>query len=365
MSKATKFVNKDGPFRFKEGGSLPAVTVAYETWGELAANRDNAVMILTGLSPDAHAASSELDPSEGWWEPIVGPGRPIDTDRHFVICVNSLGSCKGSTGPSSTNPETRQPWRLAFPVLTIEDIAAAAQLVIEHLGIERLQALVGPSMGGMSCLAWLQQNPLGARHFLAISTAAAAEPFAISIRSLQREAIVTDPAWAEGGYSDDEWPIKGMRIARKLGMISYRSAVEWRDRFGRQKQDKYEPRLFGMNFAIESYLEAAADRFIGQFDPACYLYLSRVMDWFDAAEGFDSLAQALAPIALESNLTIGVSTDVLWPSHQQIALTAALAENGVRSRYLELPSVQGHDAFLVDYDRFCPAIEAYFTSIEE
>ena len=328
MNSATKFETRTEPFAFRRGGTIPEVTIAYETWGTLNEDRSNAVMILTGLSPDAHAASSALDPSDGWWEPMVGPGKPIDSDRHFVICINSLGSCKGSTGPSSINPATGKAWRLDFPVLTIEDIAAGAQLVVESFGIEQLRAIVGPSMGGMSSLSWLQQNPQGARHFLMISSASAAEPFAIAIRSLQREAIVTDPAWADGHYTDENWPVNGMRIARKLGMISYRSAVEWRTRFARQPQDMVEPRLFGMDFAIESYLEHAAERFIGAFDPACYLYLSRVMDWFDAAEGYDNLSEALAPIELQSTCTISAVTDILWPPHQQNAAQRNLRRSG-------------------------------------
>lgn len=360
----SRLLHSKEPFRFRRGGELPGLTLAYETWGELNQARDNGVMILTGLSPNAHAASHADDPSEGWWEPMIGPGKPIDTDRHFVICINSLGSCKGSTGPASINPRTGKPWRLEFPDLTVQDVAAAAQRVIEHLGIERLRAAVGPSLGGMTCLAWLQQNPRGARHFLTISSAAAAEPFAIAIRSLQRECIVSDPAWNEGRYTDSDWPRTGMQLARKLGMISYRSAEEWVKRFGRKTQDEFERRRFDMDFQVEAYLEAVADKFIGRFDPSCYLYLSHMMDWFDAGEGHDDLAAALAPIDLESALVIGVPTDILWPLHQQRELADAFSANGVDTRFLRLDSIQGHDSFLVDYERFCPAVEAYFKSIE-
>jgi homoserine O-acetyltransferase len=364
MSDATHYVHHNQPFRFKRGGTLPALSIAYETWGRLNSDHSNAVLILTGLSPGAHAASNDDDPSEGWWEPMLGPGKPIDTNRYFVLCVNSLGSCKGSTGPASENPTTGRPWRLVFPELTVEDIAAGAQLVVNHLNIEKLKAIVGPSMGGMTSLAWLQQNPRGAEHFLMISSASAAEPFAIAIRSLQREAIITDPHWNNGNYDDDNWPVNGMRIARKLGMISYRSAVEWRQRFGRLEQVRVEQRRFGMDYAVESYLEVAAERFIGQFDPACYVYLSQVMDWFDASEGYEDLPSALADIQLESTRSIGVVTDILWPAHQQETLSAAFAKNGTESQYIELPSIQGHDAFLVDYERFCPEVEKFFRSID-
>lgn len=364
IPQGTRFVHSEQPFEFHLGGQLPDVRLAYETWGELSAERDNAVMILTGLSPNAHAASNADNPSEGWWEPMIGPGKPIDTDRHFVICINSLGSCKGSTGAASANPETGNPWRLEFPDLTVQDIARAANLVVHHLGIEQLRALVGPSLGGMSCLAWLQQNPDGARHFLSIATAAAAEPFGIAIRSIQRECVVSDRAWQDGQYSDEEWPETGMRLARKLGMTSYRSPEEWVERFGRLSQIRYEHKLFSMDFAIESYLEAAANKFIRTFDPCCYLYLSRAIDLFDAAEDFDDLEEALAPIALESKLVIGVETDILWPLRQQEALAEAFAANGVKTEFRKLRSIQGHDSFLVDYNRFRPAVAKYFRAID-
>jgi homoserine O-acetyltransferase len=364
ISPGSRFVDSEKRFHFRLGGDVPSVRVAYETWGELNAGRDNGVMILTGLSPSAHAASNEQDLSEGWWEPMIGPGKPIDTDRFFVICVNSLGSCKGSTGPASINPITGEPWRLVFPELTVQDIAKAATLVIRHLGIEQLRAVVGPSLGGMSCLAWLQQNPKGARHFLSIATAAAAEPFGIAIRSIQRECIVSDRAWRDGHYTDEEWPETGMRLARKLGMTSYRSPNEWLKRFGRLAQVRYEHKLFSMDFAIESYLEAAANKFIRAFDPCCYLYLSRAIDLFDAAEDHEDLQTALAPIALDSKLVIGVETDILWPLRQQVELAEAFAANGVETELKQLKSVQGHDSFLVDYNRFRPAVADYFKKID-
>lgn len=364
IPSGSRFADSTAPFRFHRGGTLPGLRIAYETWGSLNQSKDNAVMILTGLSPSAHAASHENDPSEGWWEPIVGPGKPLDSDRNFIICINSLGSCKGSTGAASINPETGTPWRLDFPELTVQDIAKAANLVLEALEIEQLRAVVGPSLGGMSCLAWLQQNPDRARHFLSISSAAAAEPFAIAIRSLQRECIVNDRSFNDGAYSDEVWPETGMQLARKLGMMSYRSPQEWAKRFGRLPQARFKRRRFGMDFAIESYLESAAIKFVHGFDPCCYLYLSRVMDLFDAREGYDSLQAALAPVRLQSVKVIGVKTDILWPLHQQAELADAFAANGVDTQFRPLNSIQGHDSFLVDYDRFRPAVAEYFKAME-
>ena len=294
---------------------------------------------------------------------MSGHGSPIDTDRFFVIGLNSLGSCKGSSGPASNNPETGRPYRLGFPELCVEDIARSAHELVSQLGIRQLCVLVGPSMGGMSSLAYLQQNPRGARHFLTISSSPNAEPFSIALRSLQRELIVSDPAWNGGNYNEANWPEKGMRMARKLGMLSYRSAEEWRARFGRREQNYFPSEVFGMNYEVESYLEAAARRFIHSFDPCSYLYLSRAMDWFDAADGYPDLAAALASLRLESAYVIGVGTDILFPLHQQRAIAEALSCNGIATAFEELPSLMGHDAFLVDYELFNPRIAAYFDRI--
>jgi len=363
MSAARKIFKTAQPFALHRGESLPGLRLAYETWGELNAERSNAVLLFTGLSPDAHAASSDEDPSDGWWEFMIGPGRPVDTNVFFVICVNSLGSCKGSLGPASDNPATGKPWRLTFPDLALEDIARSTQLVVEALGIEQVCAVLGPSMGGMTTLAWARQNPERARHLLTISSAPRAEPFSIAIRSLQREMIVNDPQFDGGNYTDETWPRQGMRMARKLGMVSYRSAIEWQERFGRDLQYRYPNRPFTMNFEVESYLEAAADRFIGAFDPCCYLYLSRAMDWFDASENSDSLADALSDLRLDSALVMGVDTDLLFPPRQQGEIARTLTRLGIDTRLEMLPSPQGHDAFLVDFENFGNVVGGYFRSI--
>ena len=363
MPSATQYLHIREPLTLIKGGVLPSYSLAYETWGKLNAEKSNAVLVLTGLSPNAHAASSEADPSDGWWEPMIGHGKPIDSDRFYVISLNSLGSCKGSTGPASTNPQTGKPYRLDFPDLSVEDIAATAIQLVRHLGIEQLCTIVGPSMGGMSGLSYLQQDPQGTRHFLTISSSPNSEPYSIAIRSLQRELIVSDPEWNGGDYDDENWPIKGMRMARKLGMLSYRSAAEWRTRFGRNTQDYFPAELFGMNYEVESYLEAAARRFVRSFDPCSYLYLSRSMDWFNVADGYPDLKSALAEIELKSACVIGVETDILFPAHQQKEIADALSANGVDTCYTNLGSLMGHDAFLVDYEHFNPQIAACFNRI--
>ncbi len=360
MTDARRYLTLDGPFHMAHG-ALPAVTLAFETWGELAPGRDNAVLIFTGLSPSAHVASSPADPSTGWWEDVVGPDKPIDTNRYFVVCVNSLGSCFGSTGPASINPATGTPYCLDFPVLCLEDVANAGHAVVESLGIERLHAVVGASMGGMTALAFAMLHPAAAGCLLSISSAARGLPFAIAVRSLQREMIRSDPAWRDGMYTPEAPPAQGMRLARKLGMISYRSAVEWAGRFGRERAtDDLAGEPFGIDFEVESYLAAHAARFVGTFDANCYLYLSRAMDLFDVCDHGGSLAAGLARVQAERALVIGVETDILFPLSQQQELAEGLRATVGEVTFRRLPSIQGHDSFLVDMDRFRPAIADFF-----
>ena len=344
------------------GGVLPRPTVAYETWGELNSNKDNAVLIFTGLSPSAHAASSEVDPAPGWWEEIVGPLRSIDTRKYFVICVNSLGSCYGSTGPASRNPSSGEIYRLNFPVLSLDDVAGAGKAVIDHLGIDSLYALVGPSMGGMSALSFAVQFPGTSRGLVLISTATRSSPYAIALRSLQRELIRSDPEWKEGQYATGAGPVHGMRLARKLGMITHRSGKEWEQRFGRERiageRNAGDP--FAADFEVEAYLEHHAQKFTGEFDANCYLYLSRASDLFDVAEYGGTVHAALEKVTADRILVIGVKSDFLFNIDQQRELAAEFEAAGKLVSLVELDSIQGHDSFLVDMDRFRPVIEHFF-----
>lgn len=347
------------------GGHLVQPTIAYETWGELNRDRSNAVLIFTGMSPSAHAASSVEDPTPGWWEEVIGPGRPIDTHRYFVICINSLGSCFGSTGPASVDPVTGDLYRLTFPVLSLEDVARGGFEVLKHLGIERVYATVGPSMGGMTSLAFEVMFPGRSDGLVLMSSGSRSLPFSIALRSLQREMIRRDPAWMGGNYPRDAVPLTGMRMARKLGMITYRSAEEWRLRFGRERASaSAEPTNgddpFGIVFEVESYLEHHANKFTGQFDPNCYLYLSRASDLFDVAEHGASVAAGLAKVEAKRALIIGVTTDFLFPIHQQRELAEGLSRPGRDVEFVELGSLQGHDSFLVDMDSYRPLIAKFF-----
>jgi homoserine O-acetyltransferase/O-succinyltransferase len=363
LGPATKLLRLPDPFPFWRGGHLRDGRVAYETWGELSAARDNAVLLFTGLSPSAHAASSPTDPAPGWWEKMVGPGKAIDTSRYFVVCVNSLGSCFGSSGPASVDPATGRAYRLDFPDLSVEDIARGGYEVARALQIDKLSAVVGASLGGMVVLAFAAQFPAYARRVVSISGSPAASPFAIALRSLQRDAILTDPDWEDGQYAGGVRPVTGMRLARKLGTITYRSAAEWKHRFGRRpaverKHETLPPGRahFPAEFAVQDYLNAQADKFVSVFDPNCYLYLSRAMDRFDLAAHGGSSAEALERAAAERALVIGVESDILFTINEQRAVAEAFESAGTATEFVPLASLEGHDAFLVDIEPFAEAI---------
>ncbi|MGA2025412.1 MAG: homoserine O-acetyltransferase [Steroidobacteraceae bacterium] len=349
------------PLRLYRGGVLHGVRMAYETWGRLSPAGDNAILLFTGLSPSAHAAATDADPTPGWWERMIGPDLALDSSRYFIVCVNSLGSCFGSTGPASIDPATGQRYGTSFPEIAVEDIAKAAWEAMRALGIERLAAVVGASLGGMSVLAFAAQFPLAARRLISISGSAAASPFAIALRSVQREAILRDPDWQGGHYAPERPPRTGMRLARKLGTITYRSAAELRQRFGREPLAGVAGNVgpFAPRFAVEGYLEAQAERFTRIFDPNCYLYLSSAMDRFDLAEHGGSFAAALRTVASESVLVIGVESDMLFPIDEQAAIAEAFERNAVPTRFARLSSLEGHDAFLLDIAHFGGEIRSF------
>ncbi|MEE4162692.1 MAG: homoserine O-acetyltransferase [Woeseiaceae bacterium] len=365
MTDARKYVTLDGPFTMHRGAVLDSPTLAYETWGAPNDDYSNGILIFTGLSPSAHASSSAEDPSAGWWEDMIGPGLALDTDHYFVICVNSMGSCFGSTGPASIDPATGEPYRLSFPMLRLEDVAESAWRVVESLGIETLEGVVGCSMGGMTGLGFCAMHPGRVRKFVSISSATRAQPFSIAVRSLQREMIRSDPHWNAGNYPLDDPPVAGQRLARKLGMITYRSPEEWIQRFGRERTTgtgrQGDP--FQIEFAVESYLENLAQKFTGQFDPNCYLYLSHASDLFDLAEHGGSLEAGFARMQLDEVLVIGVTTDVLFPVQQQRDLAAGFEGAGIETEYVELDCIRGHDSFLVDMDAFRPVICRFFETV--
>ncbi len=360
---AREYAALPDPFPMWRGSALHGARIAYETWGQLNAARDNAVLLFTGLSPPAHAASSPRDSSEGWWQGMVGPGLSLDTDRFFVICVNSLGSCFGSTGPASIDPATGKPYRLRFPDLSIEDIARGGYQTVRSLGIRRLDTVMGPSLGGMVVLAYAALFPGAARRLVCISGTQAAAPFAIALRSIQREIVTKDPGWRGGDYGADSPPITGQRIARKLGTVTYRSAAEWQQRFGREpiRPDMASGGPFASEFAVQGYLESLAQRWVNLFDANCYLYISRAMDRFDLTAHGEPVG-LYRRAGLESALVIGVRTDLLFSVTEQQAVARALEAAGVATRFAPLDCIEGHDAFLVDLKTFGAEIGAFLAS---
>lgn len=363
IPRATRFIDLPTSFAMKRGRTLDGARIAYEAFGQLNAARNNVVLILTGLSPDAHAAMHADDPTSDWWDAIVGLGKPIDTERWYVICVNPLGSCKDSTGPASRDPSTGEPYRLDFPQLSIEDIADAAAFTVRALDFERLTCMIGASMGGMSALALVARHLDLTRNHISISGAVHSLPFSIAIRSLQREAIRFDLHWNHGVYNEQCYPQPGMVTARKLGVITYRSALEWNSRFGRASlhlDHRLDEIPFGPEFEVESYLDCHSHRFLRCFDPNSYLYLSRCIDWFDLGESFGSTAgEALSRLCLDKALVLGVQTDILFPLEQQRQITEGLSAGATDARFVSLESPEGHDAFLVDPGRFGPPVAGF------
>ena len=367
---SAKLVEVADSFEMKRGGQLSNLHIAYETWGELNKDQSNVIVIFTGLSANSHVTSSQSDQTPGWWETMVGEGKAIDTGKYHVICINTLGSCFGSTSPVSINKKTSQPYRLTFPELTVEDMANASRLLLKKIGINKVHLLIGPSLGGMKALAFSILHNTVVDNMILISTATQALPFAIALRSLQREVIRKDPLWSNGFYSYEKPPLNGVRIARKIGMTSYRSANEWVQRFGRKKSvaNKINQNTFGIEntsfeFEIESYLEHQAVKFQNIFDANCYLYLSRAMDWFDVANLGKSSLDAFSKINVNKALILGVDTDVLFPPQQQKEIAENLSLSNVKVEYKELNCIQGHDSFLVDTGSFAKEINTFIKNL--
>tara|TARA_B100001564_G_C20648237_1_gene675521 strand:+ start:94 stop:1251 length:1158 start_codon:yes stop_codon:yes gene_type:complete len=367
---SAKVVKVADSFKLIRGGILSDLDMAYETWGTLNKDKSNVIVIFTGLSASSHVASSSIDPTPGWWESVVGKGKAINTEDHYIICINTLGSCFGSTSPVSMNKKTKEPYRLTFPELTVEDMANGASLLLKKLEIDRIKILIGPSLGGMKALAFSILHNTYVKNLILISSATQALPYAIALRSLQREVIRKDPLWNNGFYSYENPPLNGVRIARKIGMASYRSASEWTQRFGRKRSEdsKLNQNTFGIEntsfeFEIESYLEHQAVKFQNIFDANCYLYLSRAMDWFDVAKHGESTLDAISKTKIEKALILGVGNDVLFPPQQQKEIAELLSLSSTIVEYKELDCLQGHDSFLVDTTKFSKEIVKFIKNL--
>jgi homoserine O-acetyltransferase/O-succinyltransferase len=353
-----------GPFEPELGGILPEVTLAYETWGVLNEAADNAVLLVHALTGDSHAAGGpdETHRRGGWWDPVVGPGLAIDTDRFFVVCSNVLGGCSGSTGPASVEPGSGRPYGMRFPVVTIRDIVRAQKRLLDAIGVRKLALVAGGSIGGQQALEWAVEFPDFVEKAVPVAATGALGPQGIGMSEIGRRAIVADPDWQDGDYyGTGRSPDDGLAIARMAGMMTYQSAPGQWERFGRRPAGR--PALypeFGGRFEIESYLQYQGRELTGRFDANSYLYLSRAMDLYDVASGYDSEEEAYARIQAEV-LFVGITSDWLFPATEVKDSVEKAKRAGARARYAEIDTLSGHDAFLKDWKELTEAIQPFTT----
>lgn len=355
------FHSKD-PFYFHYGDeSIPEMSLAYETWGTLNEDRSNAILIFTGLSASSHAKSHEQNSTLGWWEDFIGPKCALDSSKFFIICCNVLGGCYGTTGPSSIDPRTNEHYGSSFPIVSVIDFVHSQFLLLDSLGINKVHGTVGASLGGMSSLVAAALYPDRVERVVSISSCAQSHPTSIALRYVQRRILMSDPHWNEGFYYNGTFPKMGMKNARELATISYRSGPEWQERFGRKMNVGVDPHMpsFGPQFAIETYLDYQGDSFCLKYDPNSLLYISKAMDLFDMGEGCSSLEEGVARVKCPV-LVIGVQSDILFPITQQRDLQKLLVESGNTAvTYYELPSIYGHDTFLLDVNAVGSAIKGH------
>jgi homoserine O-acetyltransferase len=340
-----------GPLRLDGGALLSPVDIAYETYGTLAADGGNAILICHALTGDQHVASHHPRTGKpGWWARMVGPGKPIDPARHFIVCANVLGSCMGSSGPASVNPATGQPWGMAFPVITIRDMVRAQAMLLDHLGVDTLLAVVGGSMGGMQALSWPATFPGRVKACVVIASTARHTAQNIAFHEVGRQAVMADPKWRNGAYYvDEDPPAAGLAVARMAAHITYLSEAGLTEKFGRKLQAR-EAKTFGFDadFQIESYLRHQGIAFVDRFDANSYLYITRAMDYFDLAEEHGGhLANAFKASRARFCL-VSFDTDWLYPTPESRAIVHALNAAGAPASFVELSSPFGHDAFLLE-----------------
>ena len=340
---------QDSPFETEGGKPLSPVTLAYEAYGALNADRSNAVLILHALTGDAHAAGwHEGDKTPGWWNIMIGPGKAFDTDRYFIICSNVLGGCRGSTGPASVNPISGKPYALEFPIISVKDMVDAQRLLVDHLGIERLLAVAGGSMGGMQALQWVASYPDRVCSAIPIATTATHSPQQIAFNEVGRQSIMSDPNWNDGNYYGGAPPAKGMSVARMVGHITYMSDTSMAEKFGRRFKNTRSSFKFDPEFEVEGYLQYRGENFVNRFDPNSYLYITKAIDYFDLANG-KGLAEILRGVKTRF-LVIAFKSDWLYPSYQSQEIARACKRAEVETTYAELNSTWGHDAFLIEVD---------------
>jgi len=355
----TTLFGVENPLRMSNGATLGPVEVAYETYGTLNEARDNAIFICHALTGDAHAAGfHEGATRPGWWENLIGPGKPLDTDRYFVICPNLIGGCQGSTGPSSINPETGKAYGLDFPVLLMRDLVAVHRALIRHLGVERLLAALGGSLGGMQVLQWALDHPDDLANAIVIAASSRLTAQNIAFSAVARRAIMTDPEFSEGEYAaNGANPETGLSIARMMAHITYLSEDALTEKFGRQAQPAVDEPGLGIHFAVESYLDHQGKSFVERFDALSYLYLTRVMDYFDPFADPDALAAVTRrPVRW---LVVSFDTDWRFGTEHSRRIVRRLEHAGQPVSFREITSPWGHDSFLLELSDYHATLRSY------
>lgn len=346
------------PLALQYGGRLEQVTLTYETYGELNASKDNAILICHALTGSAHAAGIYTnDNVPGWWDPLIGPGKPVDTDKYFVVCSNILGGCYGTTGPTSINPVTNQPYRLSFPRYTMRDIVEVQKRLMDKLEIQSFKSILGGSMGGMQVLEWAAMYPERVRSIIPIAIGARHSAWAIGLNEVARRSIMSDPAWQNGNYAQDHQPETGLGLARAIAMLSYRSFESLESKFGRERVSDARA-LTDVSFKIESYLSYQGVKLVKRFDANTYLYITRAMDDHDIAEGRGKLSEVLRKMKMPA-LVMGINSDVLYPETEQKELMEYLPN----AQYARINSPHGHDSFLIEFPQVAVRVRKFLSQI--
>ena len=364
MSLATEH-----PFVLEGGGLLRDITIAYETWGELDATAGNAILVCHALTGDSHAAGplGRGHKTPGWWDPLIGPGRALDSDRYFVVCANVLGGCQGTTGPASLHPDHGGPYASRFPVVSVRDMVRTQAALADHLGVRRWLTVIGGSLGGMQVLEWGVMYPDRVRSLIPVASCMAATAQQIGWWSTGRRAIRMDPKWRGGDYYDAETgdgPHEGLAIARMISQITFRSDDVFTDRFGRQVVEPLEGFSLWQRFEVERYLEYHGDKLVRRFDANSYLLLTKAMDLHDLTRGRGSCEAAAARITAPV-LSLGISSDSLYPSYQSREIVDVVRSVGGDAEYIEIDSPHGHDAFLIECDQVGAAVTDFLEDVEK
>ncbi len=351
----------------ENGAEFGPITVRYELYGRLNADRSNAILVTHAFSGDSHAAGyhAPTDQHAGWWDSMIGPGKAFDTNHYCVICSNVLGGCQGTTGPGSVNPETGKPYGLSFPVITIDDMVKVQRALIDHLGIEQLHAVAGGSMGGMQALEWAVRYPERTRSVIIMAATSRLSAQAIAFNAVGRNAIISDEFWNGGDYYDGPAPARGLAIARMVGHITYLSEQAMGMKFGRRLQERAS---FGFDFEdqfqVESYLEHQGGKFVDRFDANSYIYLSKAMDYYDLGARFNGLEHAVAGCRSKF-LVVSFSSDWLYPPYQSKEIVFAMMRQNIDVSYVELESPYGHDSFFLEIERQTPLVASFLEGLHE